>query len=254
MLFRSTCIDEFLDDYIVTIGSTPAPDQSGFFVSYWSSSNYGFAYIDLEGEVSCANGVGSSSYPGPLQVITSAENPDQWLLYSSAGNVRDVNGQGFLDVFSFTKPSKAGGRLVDVELKTYDGPKKEYIVDMDFDPSGRLWVAGHTSLGYLDREDDEIRLPQKIIGFSNASNSSLEVDVQGNIWLGTNRGAYRFSPKKGSPDTLTTLHWATKHGLVSDVIYDIGIDSVHGMIWFGHDKGVTRYTRDRKSTRLNSSH
>ena len=115
---------------------------------------------------------------------------------------------------------------------------------MDFDPSGRLWVAGHTSLGYLDREDDEIRLPQKIIGFSNASNSSLEVDVKGNIWLGTNRGAYRFSPKKGSPDTLTTLHWATKHGLVSDVIYDIGIDSVHGMIWFGHDKGVTRYTRN----------
>ncbi len=31
----TTCIDELLDDYIVTIGSTPAPDQSGFFVSYW---------------------------------------------------------------------------------------------------------------------------------------------------------------------------------------------------------------------------
>jgi len=240
----TTCIDEFLDDYIVTIGSTPAPDQSGFFVSYWSSSNYGFAYIDLEGEVSCANGVGSSSYPGPLQVIASPEDPDQWVLYSSAGNVSDVGGSGSLDVFSFTKPSKTGGRLVDVELKTYDGPNKERIVDMDFDPSGRLWVAGHTSLGYLDSEDDEIRLPHKISGFSGVSNSSLEVDVQGNIWLGSNRGAYRFSPKKGSPDTLTTLHWQAKDGLVSDVIYDIGIDSVQGMIWFGHDIGVTRYTRN----------
>lgn len=239
----TTCIDEYLDHYIVTRGSTIAPDQSGFFVSYWSSSNYGFAYIDLEGEVSCANRVGSTSYPGHLQVIASAEDPDQWLLYSSAGNVKDVNGSGSLDVFYFTKPSKTGGRLVDVELKTYDGPSKEYIVDMDFDPSGRLWVAGHTSLGYLDPDDDEIRLPHKISGFSSVSNSSLEVDVQGNIWLGSNRGAYRFSPKKGSPDTLTTLHWQMKDGLLSDVIYDVAIDSVQGMVLFGHDIGATRYIR-----------
>lgn len=239
----TTCIDEFIDDYTVTIGSTTAPDQSGFFVSYWFSPNYGFAYIDLDGDVSCANRVGSTSYPGPLQVIASAEDPDQWLLYSSAGNVNDVNGSGFLDVFSFTKPSKTGGRIVDVEHRTYDGPNKEYIVDMDFDPSGRLWVAGHTSLGYLDPEDDQIRHPHKISGFSGASNSSMEVDVQGNIWLGSKNGAYRFSPKNGSPDTLTTLHWATKQGLVSDVIYDIAIDSIQGMVWFGHDLGVTRYTR-----------
>lgn len=238
-----SCISEFLDDYIIPVASTPAPDQSGFFISYWSSSLSGFAFVDLEGEVSCANNVGSTSYPGPLVVKVSEEDSDQWLLYSSAGITRDVSGEGSLDVFTFTKPSKTGGRFVDVELKTYDGPNKEHIVDMDFDPSGRLWVAGHTSLGYLDPDNDEISIPHKISGFSGVGISSLGVDVQGNVWLGSNNGAYRFALKNGSPDTLTSLHLTKKEGLISNEIYDLGIDSIHGMVWFGHDLGITRYTR-----------
>lgn len=237
----TSCIDNFLENYIVSIGSVTAPDQSGFLVSYWSSEQYGFAYISLEGEVSCANKIGSTPYPGPLTVRISPEDPNKWEVYSSAGNSNQVSSKGSLDVFTFTAPSKTGGRLLDVDVQTYEGPNNERIIDLDFDATGRLWLAGYSSIGYLD--DDQIQLPHKISGYSGAVNSSLGVDVQGNIWVGTNQGAYRLTPKNGLPDILTAINYKMKDGLLSNEIYDLGIDSTKGMIWFGHNNGITRYTR-----------
>lgn len=240
---KASCIEEFLDYYIVSTSSTVAPDESGFLVSYWGKEKYGFAYIDLEGNVSCANNIGSTPHSGVLKARFSPEDPNEWLLYSSAASTQVPTGSGALDVFSFRSPAKSGGRLTEVQLKTYKMANEERIVDLDFDATGRLWGLGHRSLAYLEPFDTEFQSPQKINSYSGASNSSIQVDVQGNLWVGGNQGLYRFHLKNASPDTLETLHFKESNGLLSNEVYDIGIDSVLGMLWVAHDLGVTRMLR-----------
>ena len=40
------------------------------------------------------------------------------------------------------------------------------------------------------------------------------------------------------------MHFTTRHGLLSEGIQDVAVDTVLGMVWFAHDNGVTGYKRD----------
>ena len=43
---------------------------------------------------------------------------------------------------------------------------------------------------------------------------------------------------------MSVIHFSTRHGLLSEKIQDVAVDTVLGMVWFAHDNGITRYKRD----------
>ena len=240
----ATCMDNYPAKFIASRGVTAAPDNSGFLVSFWSQPKYGIAFIDLTGEVSCANGVGSTHYSGPLRA-TLSEDGESWVLYSSAGESDGgVEGKGSLDVFTFPPPSKNGGQLLDVQRKTYPSTENGYLIDMDLDSQGRLWGVSYSSFGYWEAGLDSVQMPYKVSGYRRANHSSVKIDVQDRIWIGTiDQGVFMLTPTGKTADTLVAENFKMRNGLLSNLVYDIAIDPVQGAIWFAHGTGASRYLR-----------
>ncbi|MBP5247331.1 MAG: hypothetical protein J6Z31_05665 [Fibrobacter sp.] len=134
-----TCVEEYLPNYIVPVGVTPAPDSLGWLVSYWGNSAYGIAYVDESGSVSCAGQVGSGKFGGTLLSAWS-DDSTEWILYSAGGTTEGTDGQGVLDIFTITPISETGGELKIVSKMSVPTPDHKMIVDMDLDKENRLWA------------------------------------------------------------------------------------------------------------------
>lgn len=240
---ENSCLDEYLDDYTVVVGTTVAPDSSGFLVATSGPKAYGLAYITKDGDISCQSEVGSSPVVGTLAARVDSKTGD-WIVYVSSREAFYVSLGGSLDVFRLPPPSK-NGRLMVSEKKNYDTPGGKAPLDYAFDKDdGTLWMITVGNIAYMDEDRDTLIQPSSTKGLMGAEYSSMARDVQGNIWLGTaDRGVFRLTKRKKSKDTLTVAHWTTENGLLSDKVHDLAIDPVLGMIWFAHDGGVTRYSR-----------
>ena len=241
---ENSCLDEYLDDYTVAIGTTAAPDSSGFLVATSGQKSYGLAYITKDGDISCLSEIGSSPIVGTLAAKTDAET-GEWLVYVSSREAFYVSLGGSLDVFRLPPPSKNGGRLLISEKKNYATPGGKAPLDFVFDKDDNaLWMVTVGSLAYMDEDRDTLVQPSSTKGLIGAEYTSMDRDVQGNIWLGTaDQGVFRLSKRKKSKDTLAVERWATEQGLLSNKVHDLAIDPIKGMIWFAHDGGVTRYSR-----------
>lgn len=241
---ENSCLDEYLDDYTVAIGTTAAPDSSGFLVATSGQKSYGLAYITKDGDISCLSEIGSSPIVGTLAAKTDAET-GEWLVYVSSREAFYVSLGGSLDVFRLPPPSKNGGRLLVSEKKNYATPGGKAPLDFVFDKDDNaLWMVTVGSLAYMDEDRDTLVQPSSTKGLIGAEYTSMDRDVQGNIWLGTaDQGVFRLSKRKKSKDTLAVERWATEQGLLSNKVHDLAIDPIKGMIWFAHDGGVTRYSR-----------
>lgn len=241
---ENSCLDEYLDDYTVAIGTTAAPDSSGFLVATSGQKKYGLAYITKDGNISCLSEIGSSPIVGTLAAKVDAET-GEWLVYVSSREAFYVSLGGSLDVFRLPPPSKNGGRLLVSEKKNYATPGGKAPLDFVFDKDDNaLWMVTVGSLAYMDEDRDTLVQPSSTKGLIGAEYTSMDRDVQGNIWLGTaDQGVFRLSKRKKSKDTLAVERWATEQGLLSNKVYDLAIDPIKGMIWFAHDGGVTRYSR-----------
>lgn len=249
------CFDNVItsDDgkgFTVTAGTTTAPDQSGFITATASAGKiggYDLVYVTKDGEVSCAKHVGSRPFPGTMTAALD-EKTGNWLVMVSSRQAASIEGDnGALDVFEIIDPSKNGGRL---ELarspKTITSEIKEPPVDLAYDAKKQyLWMVTKNQLEYWDIEKDTIEQPHVIKGFANAEFSSIEFDVLGNIWVGTaDQGVYRLTRKGLTQDTLSAIHFSAREGLFSNSVHDIAIDSVRGVAWFSHERGVTSYKRN----------
>ena len=241
---ENSCLDEYLDDYTVAIGTTAAPDSSGFLVATSGQKKYGLAYITKDGDISCLSEIGSSPIVGTLAAKIDAET-GEWLVYVSSREAFYVSLGGSLDVFRLPPPSKNGGRLLVSEKKNYATPGGQAPLDFVFDKDDNaLWMVTVGSLAYMDEDRDTLVQPSSTKGLIGAEYTSMDRDVQGNIWLGTaDQGVFRLSKRKKSKDTLAVERWATEQGLLSNKVHDLAIDPIKGMIWFAHDGGVTRYSR-----------
>ncbi|MBR2899075.1 MAG: hypothetical protein IKC23_05580 [Fibrobacter sp.] len=241
---ENSCLDEYLDDYTVAIGTTAAPDSSGFLVATSGQKKYGLAYITKDGDISCLSEIGSSPIVGTLAAKIDAET-GEWLVYVSSREAFYVSLGGSLDVFRLPPPSKNGGRLLVSEKKNYATPGGKAPLDFVFDKDDNaLWMVTVGSLAYMDEDRDTLVQPSSTKGLIGAEYTSMDRDVQGNIWLGTaDQGVFRLSKRKKSKDTLAVERWATEQGLLSNKVHDLAIDPIKGMIWFAHDGGVTRYSR-----------
>ena len=239
-----TCMDQYVDNYTVTVGTTVAPDRSGFLAATASrNGSYSIVYITTDGDVSCATGIGGSHIAGPL---VARQDGSDWVVYVSARELFGAFSVGALDIVRFKSPSKNGGRIVDATLTTLPNIEDRTPVDFALDEKNKvLWMVSATDLSYLELDRDTICKPNSTNGLSGAEYTSIDLDPHGNLWVGTiNQGAYRLQRKGGSFDTLLVDHYTAINGLMSDGVRDLAVDKGLGMVWFAHDNGVTRYTRN----------
>ena len=244
------CFEEYIENYVISVATIAAPDNSGFLTSTGSNNGYGVVYFTKDGEVHCANRIGENPVPG---VMYSKVDGNDWLVYLASKNGGALANEGGLDVIRFPSPKSNGGELSNGVLKTYRGISPAPI-DMVYDSVGqRLWLVSMSNIAYLDEESDTLLTPSSTNGLLGAEFTSIDVDVHGNLWVGTtNQGVFRLTPRKGSPDTLTVKRFTTKDGLLDNNVSDLAIDPVLGVAWFAHEKGVSYYRRnDLKDARNN---
>ena len=244
--FRSKddyCFEKYLPDCAISVSTIPAPDNSGFLATMGSNHGYGVTYFTKDGEVHCANGIGSNSVPGVMH--SKIDENGKWVVYVANKNGTALANEGGLDVITFPSPKSNGGELADGVVKYYGGMNPA-PVDMVYDPVGdRLWLVSMSTIAYLDDEEDSLMTPSSTNGLLGAEFTSIDVDVRGNLWVGTtNQGVYRLTPKNGSPDTLSVMHFTTKNGLLDNNVADLAVDPVVGAVWFAHEKGVSYCRRN----------
>ena len=219
--------------YTIVLGATEAPDFSGYIFSFLGAANYGFAFVNNNGQIQCAKDEKASS-PAASSVIAGKNETGAWEIYVA---------------WKYSRDSKDGG--VDFYLSRQDNfspvlqekwPLKfEAPIDFAFDSKGILWAVSSTRIFYLDKKDNEWKEPSYIRGFAGSIISSLEADAQNGLWISTlGDGAYSFS--QSSPDTLVAKQYKIKDGLLSESIYDIAIDTIKGKVYFAHDLGLSVYS------------
>lgn len=250
-LDNSNCAERYLTNYIVPTGVAVSPDSLGWLVSFWGNSGYGIAYIDESGEISCANHVGSGKFSGPLKAVWS-EDSSEWVLYSGAGKTDGTEGVGGLDVFRLRPIAETGGELVIRDMETVPTPDNYAVLDMDLDKSGRLWIITNSTFAYFESGMDSVQAPHRTSSYEQANLSSLSIDPNDRLWIGTiGSGAYMVKKTGSSPDTMSATRFVSRNGLLNDVVYDVLVDGKKGHAWFVHKNGVTRYARtDLRETSL----
>ena len=242
-LENSNCAERYLTNYIVPTGVAASPDSLGWLVSFWGNSGYGIAYIDKSGEISCVNSAGSGKFSGPLKAAWS-EDGSEWILYSGAGKTEGTEGIGALDVFRIRPIAETGGELVVQSKETVPTPDNYAVLDMDFDKSGRLWVITNSTFAYFENGMDSVQAPHKTSSYEQANLSSLSIDPNDRLWLGTiGSGAYMVKKVGASPDTMAATKFVSRNGLLNDIVYDVLVDGKKGQVWFVHKNGISRYAR-----------
>lgn len=237
-----TCMENYLSNYLVIHSAIAAPDSVGFLASFWGENAYGLVYFDLYGDVFCAAGVGSSGQSGAIAARV-AESGSWEVFVAYRGNASSLNTAGGIDYFLITPPSRTGSLYVEgrSEIAT---PENMYPIDMEFDSESRLWAVTYSTLGFWE-SGDSLREPNRMAPFSTNSFSSIAIDPQDAIWVGTTgNGVYRLAKAKSSVDTLVATHFSMRSGLLSDNVYDLALDSVNGSLWFAQDLGLAKLTRD----------
>lgn len=241
------CLDWFTDSITISLGTTVAPDGSGFLLTTSAKkSPYSVDYFSNDGELSCGTGVGSTSFAGPI-VARMADNGSDWIAYVSN---RDGNfgafASGGIDIITFPSPARNGGRIVNPQRKSVAGLEGKTPVDMAIDHEHKvLWLVTATGVGYMEFDEDTIRKPVSMNGLVGAEYTSIAVDPLGNVWVGTTmQGAFRLSPQGKTFDTLSVMHFTQKDGLLNNAINDLTIDEALGTIWFAHDNGTSLYQRN----------
>ena len=244
------CLEQVEDKYTVFIGTTVAPDGSGFLTATSGSAlaqkNYGVDFITPDANVSCASGIGSTSNAGPIAARIDPATQD-WIVYvSTREETFSAFASGGLDIIRFPSPSKNGGRLLSPQVKSLRGFGGKTPIDMVVDEENEvLWLITTSEISYMEFDKDTIRHPVSINGLLGAEYTSLDVDPHGNLWVGTaSQGIYRLERRNGSFDTLSTTHFTMKDGLLNDIVLDLSIDKKNGVIWMAHENGVSSYHRN----------
>jgi signal transduction histidine kinase len=137
----------------------------------------------------------------------------------------------FGSILSRVRASSPGGRLVTSALPFEEGP-------IAAAPDGPVWVASRSGIVQRVREDGTIdgerRLPAPLMSASLASDGSLWLGGDGQVFRVTTQGTERFGPDEGVP-----------RGLVREVLARPG-----GAVWIGTYGGGVGRMRDGRVARL----
>ena len=107
-----------------------------------------------------------------------------------------------------------------------------YVISSAIDAKGFKWFG--TWGGGLSRFDGkQFKNYTMADGLPGNIINAIEIDKQGIMWIGTNKGVSRFDGKGFK-------NFTTANGLLGDYVYSIAIDP-EGNKWFGTFGGVSRY-------------
>ena len=242
---RGLCLDSYDDasTYVISLSIIPAPDNSGFITIAGSFRGYSLAYFTKNGDVSCANHVGSTFNAAPFHSFVDENG--QWVVYAASRGESGLSSNGGLDIITFPSPKSNGGELSNIHIKSVSNPSVTTPVDMVYEPKQkRLWMVSISSLAYYDADRDTLLQPSSIKGFSGVEFTSIDKDPHGNLWVGTaDHGAYMVSLTGKSPDTLKAVNYSARNGMLSNHVNDLSVDPVLGRIWFSHETGVSSLQR-----------
>jgi hypothetical protein len=226
--------------WTIVQGITPAPDYSGYIFSYFSETNYGLGFADNNGNVHCKKSENASS-GFAYSVIARNDGIGKWEIYTAWRNSIESK-DGGVDFYSLPGNSTSfSPGIAEKKWKLSFGSP----IDFAFDNKGILWAVSSAKIFYLNKEKDEWewKEPSYVRGFDGGIISALETDARGGLWIGTfGDGAYSFSQINNSPDSLTAKRLRIKDGLLNETIHDIAIDTIKGLVYFGHDLGLSIYS------------
>jgi hypothetical protein len=225
------------DGWTIVYGVSATPDFSGFLFSFFSSDNYGIGFVDNNLKSKCFKPSKASS-PAASSIIARKNETGEWEIYVAWKNSIDSK-EGGVDIYK-TIPSKNSADFSPIWQNawtlSFGSP-----IEFAFDSDGILWAISNSKIFYLHQ--NEWREPSYIRGFDGGVISALKTDAQNGLWIGTlGNGAYLLSKINNSPDSLTARHFKIRNGLLSEMIYDIAIDTTKGKVYFAHDLGLSVYS------------
>jgi hypothetical protein len=224
------------DGWTIVQGITPAPDFSGFLFSYVSEGKYGLGFVDNNGKATCVKSEKASS-SAAFSIIAQKNKDQDWRIYVAWRNSLESK-DGGVDSYLLSRNSTSFSPELDEKWKFSFGSP----IDFAIDNKGVLWAISLSKIFYLDREENDWKEPN-IRGFSGGILSALEADARGGLWVGTfGDGAYLFSQINDLPDNLTAKRFRIKDGLLNETVNDIAIDTIKGLVYFGHDLGLSIYS------------
>ncbi|GHV14843.1 hypothetical protein AGMMS49938_11690 [Fibrobacterales bacterium] len=206
-------------DWTIVQGVTAI--DNGYLFSYVSADNYGIGIIDNKGNYKCYKYKENSS-PAAIGIL-------------------EKDGEIFV-AWKTSLEAKDGG--IDIYNNKFELIKKTpshfgFPLDFAFDKNGILWLVSTNKIFYLDN----FEFKEPVNNLSNVVFSSIEVDANNGLWLGTlGGGAYSLTQKNGKPDSLTYKRISIRSGLLNELVYDIAIDTLKGLVYFAHDLGVSVYS------------
>lgn len=161
----------------------------------------------------------------------------------------------FEDVLWFGAWSGGGLNKFDKQTKTFiryradpddgQGLSCDYLGEIYQDAAGILWIGTlGGGLNAFDPRTETFRVYGSSAGVPSVVNSVIE-DEQGYLWLSTNQGIMRFDPHAERVDRVYTVH----DGLQGNAfLYESGLKTHSGQIWFGGTNGVNSFDPDELNT------
>jgi ligand-binding sensor domain-containing protein len=129
------------------------------------------------------------------------------------------------------------------------------VWSMKIDQNGIIWIGtleGVSQFNPLTNTFSPFDLPESEPDPTRGVTSakivhSITEDGQGNIWFGTNSGAYYYNPASDQKGEKSLFHISEQDGLCNNVVNDILEDKL-GNIWFAtHHAGVCRWNRNQET-------
>ncbi|GEM_PF-3460802 len=240
-----SCVDAYIPpSYSISLGVAGTP-WGGAVATYWGhdqQENGGVAYMDGTGSVQCFSSILSSKYPN---AIVAATIQDMAYLFVSYSGSHLGLASGGVDVLTLNPP-QAGQNLTlassPTQLSTGNmGAPVELYWDATQE---RLWALFVSGIGYWSptADADSIIPIEYMQGYDGASFSGIDIDRQGNLWLSTREnGVYRVELLRNKPDSLVFHPILARNGLLSNVVYDVAVNTKTGEVWFAHDLGLSAY-------------
>jgi hypothetical protein len=227
--------DGSIDGWTIVQGIVPSPNFSGYVFSYFSQDNYGLGFLNGDSP-QCIKSKETSS-DAAFSVAVRENDASEWDIYVAWQNDIHSKAAGGIDFYKTSSKNFSPSFQ-----KKWVSPSGAPI-DFAFDSRGVLWTVSQSKIFYLDEQNGEWKEPSYIRGYSGSTILTLETDAQNGLWIGTrNDGAYLFSQKNNSPDSLVAKNFKIKDGLLNETINDIAIDAVKGKVYFAHDLGLSVYS------------